>query len=111
MKYMYKCTDQPIASVCQKAKCKLRKFGVGTSGQDHPVYANLRVTDREPRIWYLDIDSHPVETQVQDEIEYHHRLRKLVKRKLSSLVKSIEDDCHPPRLDTLTPSESFFLVS
>jgi hypothetical protein len=82
MKYMYKCNDQPIASVCQKAKCKLRKFGVGTSGQDHPVYANLRVTDREPRIWYLDIDSHPVETQVQDEIEYHHRLRKLVKRKL-----------------------------
>ena len=49
MKYIYKCNDQPIVSVCQKGICKSRKFGIGTSSKDHPIYSNLRALSSQDR--------------------------------------------------------------
>ena len=78
MKYIYKCNDQPIVSVCQKGICKSRKFGIGTSSGDHPIYSNLRALNSHPKIWFLDLDSETIETKDYTNIEYHARLRRLV---------------------------------
>ena len=53
LKYMYKCTQPPVESVCNKALCKTRKYGVGVSGSDHPVYSDLRALESDPKIWFL----------------------------------------------------------
>jgi hypothetical protein len=61
IKYIYKCKDQPIASVCQKPLCRTRKFGIGQSSGDHPSYSDLRVLDTDPPIWFLNVGSESVE--------------------------------------------------
>ena len=62
--YQYKCADQPICNFCNKALCRSRKHGVG-GGTNTPTIANLRKYDREPPLWFLDVNGSPVELDTE----------------------------------------------
>ena len=90
LKYMYKCTQPPVESVCNKALCKTRKYGVGVSGSDHPVYSDLRALESDPKIWFLNIDSDTVETSNWKNIKYHEGLRDLVSDQLLRFIPQMK---------------------
>lgn len=62
--YYYKCNDHPICDVCNKDLCRTRKFGIG-GGENTPTLANLRKYDSEPPLWFLDVNSLPVELDTE----------------------------------------------
>ena len=62
--YFYKCEDQPIKPFCNKEICKLRKYGVGSSGVSNDL-SSLTKIDGDPPIWILNVDELRVELSTQ----------------------------------------------
>ena len=62
--YTYKCSDQPIKSFCNKEVCATRKFCV-QSIVTNTAMGNLRKYDSNPPIWFLDVNSYPVELDTE----------------------------------------------
>ena len=62
--YTYKCSDQPIKSFCNKELCATRKFGV-QSLVTNTAMGNLRKYNSNPPLWFLDVNSHPVELDTE----------------------------------------------
>lgn len=54
--YFYKCNDQPLLQVCNKAKCRMCKHGIGEEGVGLPVVGSLAIYQSEPPIYFLDLD-------------------------------------------------------
>ncbi len=56
--YQYKCNDQPMAGLCDKAMCLRREFGIGNAGDeaytDHPITGLTRLLT-EPVTWIVEI--------------------------------------------------------
>ena len=92
VKYIYKCKDQPIASVCQKPLCKTRKFGIGQSSADHPSYSDLRCLDSSPRIWFLNVGAETVESNDYNSIKNHNTLRDLIAEQLTTYVPRMKQN-------------------
>lgn len=51
----YKCNDQPMCSLCDKALCRKRKFGIGQS-ITFPNLTDLQIIDLEDPYYYLNVD-------------------------------------------------------
>lgn len=62
--YTYKCSDQPIKSFCNKELCATRKYGVQSLVTNTAV-GNLRKYNSNPPLWFLDVNSHPVELDTE----------------------------------------------
>ena len=60
--YAYRCKDAPINAYCNAELCKTRKYGIGTAISG-AVMANLRKYDSTPPVWFIDINSLPVELE------------------------------------------------
>ena len=88
-KYSYRCNDQPISSVCQKALCKLRKHGIGQSDFDHPEYSDLSVLGDE--LWFLNVGDRRIEIDDIDILYSHRLIRKTVGKQLLKFVPSMKD--------------------
>ena len=58
--YFYTCKQEPLHSHCNRAKCRLRKFGIG-NGQAIPMLSGLTVVESEPPVWFLDVDGSRLE--------------------------------------------------
>ena len=58
--YFYTCKQEPLHSHCNRAKCRLRKFGIG-NGQAIPMLSDLTVVESEPPVWFLDVDGSRLE--------------------------------------------------
>lgn len=67
--YQYKCKDQPLASYCNAALCRTRKFGVGGAGH-YPVISGLSKLDTDPAIWFLDIEDKRIELSTKQLRDY-----------------------------------------
>ena len=81
-KYSYKCNDQPIVSVCQKALCKTRKFGIGNITDEHPTYAELSVLDATPPIWFVNVNTKRVEINDVGDLYNFNIFRKIIAEQL-----------------------------
>ena len=57
----YRCKDQPICGVCNAAKCRTKKFGVGFEEEQMPEFGTLSKINSNPPQWFLDVDSKRVE--------------------------------------------------
>jgi len=60
--YAYRCKDAPINAYCNAEVCKTRKFGIGAA-LSGAVMANLRKYNSTPPVWFIDINSLPVELE------------------------------------------------
>ena len=58
--YYYTCKAEPLHSHCNRAKCRLRKFGIG-NGQALPMLSGLTVVESEPPVWFVDVDGSRLE--------------------------------------------------
>ena len=54
--YFYKCSDQPIQALCNKAKCRLCQHGIGQEGVGMPEVGSLAIFQSSPPIYFLDLD-------------------------------------------------------
>lgn len=59
--YKYKCKDQPICDVCNAAKCRTKKFGVGYEEEQMPELGTLSKICSVPSQYFLDVDGKRVE--------------------------------------------------
>ena len=51
----YRCKDQPICGVCNAAKCRTKKFGVGFEEEQMPELDTLTVINSDPPQWFLNV--------------------------------------------------------
>tara|TARA_R110002012_G_scaffold64998_7_gene170658 strand:+ start:3517 stop:5046 length:1530 start_codon:yes stop_codon:yes gene_type:complete len=51
----YRCKDQPICMVCNAAKCRTKKFGVGYEEEQMPELGQLTKINSDPTQYFLDI--------------------------------------------------------
>jgi hypothetical protein len=72
--YRYKCSDQPLAGHCNSALCRVRKFGVGSSGS-LPTMSSLAVLDTDEPVWFMDVGGHRIELTT-DELQNPARFQK-----------------------------------
>jgi TOTE conflict system, Archaeo-Eukaryotic Primase domain len=73
--YQYLCKEEPMCSHCDSAKCRGRKYGVG-SGGDFPEIEGLRMLDTEPPIWFVEIKGVTITCGTEELQDYRtfHRL-------------------------------------
>jgi len=57
----YRCKDQPICGVCNAAKCRTKKFGVGFEEEQMPELGTLSKICSKPSQYFLDVDGKRVE--------------------------------------------------
>ena len=62
--YAFKCNDAPIRAHCNRELCRTRKFGIG-SAQAGATMANLRKYNSTPPVWFLDVNSDPLELDTE----------------------------------------------
>lgn len=54
--YQYTCNQQPIQAYCDKARCKMCKYGIGNFDIGMPKFGTLTKIGTEPPIWFLDVE-------------------------------------------------------
>ena len=59
--YVYRCNDQPIASFCQRSKCKKRRWGIGYFNErdidaDMPDLGRLTKFETDPPYYTLEVE-------------------------------------------------------
>lgn len=85
--YFYSCSQDPIASVCQKEICKTRKFGIG-EGHVNATPALIGAITKiasDPPVYIMDVEGVRIECSA-DDILSQPRFRKLVFERSNKLV-------------------------
>ena len=57
----YRCKEQPICGVCNAAKCRTKKFGVGFEEEQMPELGTLSKICSDPTQYFLDVDGKRVD--------------------------------------------------
>ncbi len=57
----YRCKEQPICSVCNPARCRTKKHGVGYGEEEMPELGTLTKIASTPSQYFLDVDGKRVE--------------------------------------------------
>ena len=61
----YRCKEQPICSVCNPAKCRTKKFGVGFEEEQMPELDTLTKITSNPPQWFLNVGGKRVELKTE----------------------------------------------
>ena len=61
----YRCKDQPICGVCNAAKCRTKKFGVGFTDEQMPLLETLTKIKSNTPQWFLTVDEKRVELKTE----------------------------------------------
>jgi len=89
--YSYKCKEEPCASLCNKAVCLQREFGIGKDeaakldGRPTSVFAELIRYTTDPVKWALKIDGVEVLVYTPNLISYS-KLREAAAEKLTKIL-------------------------
>jgi hypothetical protein len=62
----YRCKDQPICGVCNPAKCRTKKFGVGYDEEQMAPLKDLQKYCSEPATWILTVGDKRVQLKSQE---------------------------------------------
>ena len=108
--YFFKCEEQPLVTVCNKALCRTRKFGIGGDDLAPPfVLGTLVKIDTEPPTWFIDVDGARIELTTEDLLD-QGRFRKLCVEKLNKLPRRMKpggwDKLVADRLDNVEVVEA-----
>jgi len=74
--YSYKCSDQPIASHCNAALCRSRKFGVGNQNRLPELGGLSKLGTGAQTIWYLTVQGKRLELktrELQDPVQFQQK--------------------------------------
>jgi hypothetical protein len=89
--YSYKCKDQPLVSVCNRAVCLKRDFGI-YGGNDDPgvVFGPLTKLKTDPPTWIWDVDGVRLEVTTEQLMDQRAFMKVAVERlnKLPAFVKA-----------------------
>ena len=97
--YTYKCSDAPVKSHCNKNLCQTRKFGIGAFVRGATI-ANLRKYNSEPPVWFMDVNSEPLELDT-DALLSQPTFQKACMEQLNFMPKSVKRDEWEARISTL----------
>ena len=61
----YRCKDQPICGVCNPAKCRTKKFGVGFEEEQMPELDTLTKINSNPPQWFLNVVGKRIELKTE----------------------------------------------
>ena len=61
----YRCKDQPICGVCNAAKCRTKKFGVGFEEEQMPELDTLTKINSNPPQWFLNVAGKRIELKTE----------------------------------------------
>jgi|TARA_R100000030_G_scaffold96856_1_gene85369 hypothetical protein len=61
----YRCKEQPICGVCNAAKCRTKKFGVGFEEEQMPELDTLTKITSNPPQWFLNVAGKRVELKTE----------------------------------------------
>ena len=62
--YAYMCKSAPINAYCNAELCKTRKFGIEAAVSGATI-ANLRKYNSSPPVWFMDVNSQPLELDTE----------------------------------------------
>lgn len=81
--YNYMCKQEPIYSVCSKAVCHTRPFGVGVVNTDPGViFGPLQKIETDPPLYIWDVDGAQLTLQIEDLMD-QRRFHRVVMTKLN----------------------------
>jgi hypothetical protein len=64
--YFYQCTVCPLKDFCNKAKCKMQKFGIGSGGEDYATISGITIMLSEPRLYFMSVDGKNLTLKTED---------------------------------------------
>lgn len=92
--YAYKCNEQPICTVCNRAACLKREFGIGTDKKTRTTNPGVVIEKMvklltDPPTWYVMVNSKKVELATAELLDQHRfQLRVLeATNDLTTLIK------------------------
>lgn len=65
--YGYSCTSEPIASVCDKATCRLKRFGVG---ERQALIESITKMETDPPTWFVSVMGHRIKVDTAELVEF-----------------------------------------
>lgn len=85
--YFYSCSQDPIASVCNKEICRTRKYGIGTSDVSAPPVQIGGITKiaSDPPMYRVEVEGKQIECTA-DDILQQLRFRKLVFERVNKII-------------------------
>lgn len=89
--YFYKCKDQPLAPVCNRAACLKRPYGIGGAGDPGVVFGEMLKVETDPVTWVWSVDGADVECSTADLMD-QRRFRVLIVEKLSKMMRPVKPD-------------------
>lgn len=82
--YHYRCNEEPICNICDKAVCKTRRFGVGEAGPqkayDNAMFGSLKKILTDPPRWIIEINGVPVELTTEQLMDYKQVRKSMLER-------------------------------
>jgi len=100
----YLCSEEPMASYCNKNVCRTMTHGIGGGGS-LPTISGLSVVMSEPRLWFLDIDGRRLELDT-DQLQNPRLFQRCCMEQLNfmperakdadwqSLINNLMDNCN-----------------
>jgi len=85
----YLCSEEPMASYCNKNICRTLKHGIGGGGT-LPTISGLSVVMSEPRLWFLDIDGRRLELDT-DELQNPRLFQRSCMEQLNFMPERAKD--------------------
>jgi hypothetical protein len=90
--YFYKCKDQPIVAVCNRAVCLKCEHGVGSgAGDPGVVFGEMSRVETDPITWIWSIDGYEIELSTPD-LSEQRRFKLAVMEKLSKVFRPMKPE-------------------
>tara|TARA_R110000751_G_scaffold298652_1_gene408761 strand:- start:1536 stop:3071 length:1536 start_codon:yes stop_codon:yes gene_type:complete len=97
--YAYMCRDAPINAYCNAELCKTRKFGIDAAVSG-AVIANLRKYNSSPPVWFMDVNSQPLELDTEA-LMLQAAFQRACVEQLNFMPRSVSKQMWEGRINTL----------
>jgi len=90
--YAHLCDQAPMVNFCDKAKCRMCKFGIGGSGGSSfmPTLSGMTIMMSDPRVYWINVDGERIELN-ENELNSPREFQKKCLRELNKRPDLIKD--------------------
>lgn len=74
--YFYQCSLEPMVSYCDKALCRLRKFGINSDSMPSEIIGDLIKYDFIPPLWKLNVNGVYLNLKTEELMSHNHYQKK-----------------------------------